>query len=439
MQEFIAAMKSPLQSKRDLLSALRVGWFLAFRQIKRAGKGTTALIIFIMVLTFLNLVVVSGLLIGLISGSFVQYRTSYSGEVIITPAAGRDYIEDSPALMSFLANNPQVHALSARNATSATILGTLNRLPQKNEQPNSTGGRLVGIDPVKEEVVTGFSRFVTHGRPLDPSEEGGILLGANMVKKYSSFADANIPGLNFLEDVDIGSRVRVTIAGGSETPVVKEFIVRGIVKSKVDEISTRFFILDRELRRLLPVNNQQLQEIAIRTDYATAPQLVSQIKSFMGSREARIQTSDEAIPSFLRDIETTMGVLGNALSSIALVVATITIFIVIFINAVTKRKFIGIMKGIGISPLSIQFSYTLQAFFYGLVGSAIGLLLTFGFLKPYFEANPIDFPFSDGILVVTPSGAALRVTILIVVTLIAGYIPAKLIVRRNTLDAILGR
>ena len=48
----------------------RVGWFLAVRQMRRSSKWTTALIIFIMVLTFLNLVVVSGLLLGLIILSF---------------------------------------------------------------------------------------------------------------------------------------------------------------------------------------------------------------------------------------------------------------------------------------------------------------------------------------------------------------------------------
>jgi len=89
--------------------------------------------------------------------------------------------------------------------------------------------------------------------------------------------------------------------------------------------------------------------------------------------------------------------------------------------------------------LAIEISYILQAFFYGISGSIIGLILTFGVLKPYFDAYPINFPFSDGILVATASGAGIRVLILLVVTLIAGYVPAKLIVRRNTLDAILGR
>ncbi|MEK7643100.1 MAG: FtsX-like permease family protein [Patescibacteria group bacterium] len=418
---------------------LRVGFFLATRQIRRSGKGTTSLIVFIMMLTFLNMVVVSGLLVGLIAGSFKQFRESYSGEVIVTSAQGRDYIEESPELIAFLESHSRVTAISPRYGVNVQVLGTLNDLPEKNERPNRIGVRLSGIDLEREEKVTGFSRFIIEGEPLTKGEEGYILAGANFLRKYSTFADANIPGLDLLSDVEVGSRVRITLTTKEGTKVVKDFIVKGIVKSKVDEISTRFFITDNELRRLLPVNKEQVQEIAIKTDYEYAPTLVQEIKDFMGSHAARVQTTDEAIPSFLRDIETTFRILGNALSSFALIVASITIFIVIFINAVTKRKFIGIMKGIGISPLAIQFSYIFQALFYGVVGSAIGLVLTFGFLQPYFDLHPINFPFSDGILVATPAGAALRILILLTVTLIAGYLPAKLIVRKNTLDSILGR
>jgi ABC-type anion transport system duplicated permease subunit len=36
-------------------------------------------------------------------------------------------------------------------------------------------------------------------------------------------------------------------------------------------------------------------------------------------------------------------------------------------------------------------------------------------------------------------GTTIRLTLLILVTAIAGYVPAKIIVRKNTLDSILGR
>lgn len=428
-----------LESYKNSFKSLRVGFFLALRQIRRSSKWTTGLIIFIMILTFLNLVVVSGLLVGLISGSFKQFRESYSGEVIITTAPGKNFIENSPALISYLEQHPKVTAITPRYGKSVQLLGTLNSLPLKDERPNKIGIRMTGIDFEKEESVTEFSRFLKYGELLEGGQEGYALLGANMIKKFSSFADANIPGLDLLTDVDVGSRVRVSFTRDDGELVQKDFIIKGIIKSKVDEVSTRLFIPENEFKRLLAVNHEQYQEIAIKTDSAYATTLVQELKEFNQGFDARIQTTDEAIPSFLREVEDTFTILGNSLSSIAVIVATITIFIVIFINAITRRKFIGIMKGIGIAPRAIVFSYMFQAFFYAAIGSIIGLVLTFGFLKPHFDAYPIDFPFSDGILVATPEGAAIRVAIVFIVTMLAGYIPAKLIVRKNTLDSILGR
>jgi putative ABC transport system permease protein len=432
-------MKKFNQIRRELARSLRVGWFLAMRQIKRSGKGTTALIVFIMVLTFLNLVVVSGLLLGLITGSFEQFRESYSSDVLITTAPMQNHIKRSQSILGYLDSHPKVKNYSARYLRGVTLLGTLDDLPGKDERANQIGISLSGIDPVAEERLTNFSHFIMNGEPLVEGDEGYILIGANMIKKYSSFADANIPGLDLLTDVDVGSRVRLSFSTEDGSRISRDFVVKGIVKSKVDQISTRAFITDKELRRLLPVNNYEYQEIAIHTEPGFAEPLVAELLEFTSGNQPRIQTSSDAIPSFLRDIEATMGILGNALSSFALIVASITIFIVVFINAVTKKKFIGIMKGIGISPLAVELSYIFQALFYGLAGSAVGLLLTFGFLKPYFSAHPINFPFSDGILVATYPGALTRVAILLVVTLAAGYIPAKLIVRKNTLDSILGK
>lgn len=41
---------------RNILQTIRVGMFLGIRQLRRANIWTTALIVFIMMLTFLNMV-----------------------------------------------------------------------------------------------------------------------------------------------------------------------------------------------------------------------------------------------------------------------------------------------------------------------------------------------------------------------------------------------
>lgn len=419
--------------------SLRVAWLLASRQILRSSKWTTGLIIFIMVLTFLNLVVVSGLLVGLITGSYKQFRENYSGDIIITPLTGATQIENSQEFIKFLEEDSRVDKYSARYTAPATVKASLSENPKNKEKANIGSGTLVGINPTKEEELTKFSQFLLEGENLDPDVDGSILIGANLIKKYSSFGDVEIPGLELLKDVEVGSKVRVSVGTG-ENQVSKDMFVRGILKSKVDQISQRMFILDSEFRRLLPTNQWEVNEIAIKAvNPLEIPSVVNSLQQFSNNKWGKVQASEDAIPSFLRDIETTFGILGNALSSIALVVASITVFIVIFINAITRRKFIGIMKGIGVEPLAIKLAYVMQGLFYGIIGSSIGLALTFGLLKPFFDANPIDFPFSDGILVATPEGAAIRVLILLFVTVCAGYIPAALIVRKNTLDSILGR
>jgi ABC-type lipoprotein release transport system permease subunit len=74
----------------------------------------------------------------------------------------------------------------------------------------------------------------------------------------------------------------------------------------------------------------------------------------------------EAIPDFLNQIKIAFSITRcNMIGLIGIIVASITIFIVIFINAVTRRKYIGILKGIGVTSGAIEFSYILQSFFYG--------------------------------------------------------------------------
>jgi len=135
----------------------------------------------------------------------------------------------------------------------------------------------------------------------------------------------------------------------------------------------------------------------------------------------------------------TFALLGNIVGSIGLVVASITIFIVIFVNAITRRKFIGILKGIGISSQAIEIAYVFQSIFYAALGIGVGLIILYGFLVPFIAANPIQFPFSDGILVAEVPATASRVLLLGLATLIAGYVPARIVVKKNTLDSILGR
>ncbi len=428
--------------KAMFFNRIRVAFYLAFRQLKRANKWTTGLIVFIMMLTFLNLVVVNGILVGLIQGSFNQFKQRYSGDIIITPQDRLNNIDKTQELLIYIKAQTGVIAAAPRFIQTGTVRAELSQNPTGKQEPNESRGALVGIDPDTEDLVTGFSSQVTIGQPLEKNDTESILVGANLIKEYSSFADANFPGLTLLRGTKIGDRVRLSVPvinANGPTMISKEYTVKGIVKSKVDQLSQRFFIISSELRKLTSNTDLNYQEIAVRVDPQYLDSVYNSILSNVDPSKVRVQLSAAAVPSFLLTIRDTFGVLGNAIGSIGLIVTSITTFIVIFINAVTRRKYIGIMKGIGIESSVIEMAYVMQAVFYGILGSLLGFIVVFSFLVPLFEAKPLDFPFSDGILAASLTGSLLRAGILLLITIVAGFLPARMIVKKNTLDSILGR
>lgn len=411
---------------------IRVGFYLAVRQLRRASLWTTGLIVFVMLLTFLNLVVVTGVLVGLIEGINESYRTQYTGDVILSALPTKNYIENTPSVVAFMKTLPQVSMLTERYQSGGTIEANYLTRTDDTEKPNATGAQVIGIDPTKEDAFTGLASHIIEGEYLAEGDYDQILVGHYLLAKY---AFGEQPGLTPLTDVAPGSKVRLVINGST-----REVFVKGIVKSKVDILGLSVFMPATELRTLMGRTDQNVKQIAIRLTEGSDPDAFKNLllRSGIGEK-AKVQTFTDSIPNGVADIKKTFAMLGNGFSSIGLVVAAITIFIVIFINAITRRKFIGILKGIGISGQAIEISYIFQSLFYAIIGSAIGLIVLYGVLVPFVAAHPIDFPFSDGILVAPIDGTAIRIGLLVLTTVIAGYLPSRMIVRKNTLDSILGR
>jgi putative ABC transport system permease protein len=414
------------------MRALRLGILLGFRQVQRASLWTTLLIIFVMMFTFLNLIAVSGVLVGLIVGAERAVRENAYGDIVISARNEENNILETPTILRELSHYPEITAYSVRYTGGGELEGNYKERRDLSIERDVASVQVTGIDLALEDKMTGLSDLIVEGEYLDPHEEGRILIGVYYASQYAEqYGDI----FETIEDVHPGDTVRLTVGD-----ISKEFVVKGIVESKVDEVNLNTFIPEREFRRLFGRLDQNADSIVVRLknpdDNARIKE--SLLLSGLGSY-AKIQTFEESVPKFLADIKNTFNLLGAFIGSIGIVVASITIFIIIFINALSRRRHIGILKGIGVEAHAIEIAYVLQAAFYALVGSLLGALLTYGVLIPYFDANPIKFPFSDGVLVAEPVGTFYRFLILFVITLIAGYLPAKLITRQNTLNAILGR
>lgn len=440
---------------KQLINTLSLGFFLAIRQIMRGSKWASGLIVFIMMLTFLNLVATSGFLVGIVEGASRGFKEQWTGDLFLTNRNEKSYIEHSNDIISILSSFPQIQNYTSRIVSGAKIEASWWEKRTKDDE-NSVSNQIAGVDPKQEDETTHLSKEIAEGEWLREGDAQGIVIGSGYLAKYSRVADL----VSLLKNVKPGDTVRVTVTGkkvttGSPEPidaavkkydsvtsgaVTQDFIVRGILNSKVQFVASRAYILDTELKKMLGKTDGDVSEISIVMKKGVDPYEIKTPLLNNGFGDyAKINTATEGAPEFLVNIKLFFSIIGTILGSVSVIVALTTIFIIIYINALTRRRQIGIMKAVGVTEFAIEFSYICQALFYVLVGSTLALSVVFLVLKPLIDAHPIDTPFATIVLVAEPFSVMLKFILVIIVSIFAGYLPARIIVNTNTLNAILGR
>jgi len=408
------------------------GSYLAIRQLKRSNKWTSALIICVMVLTFLNLTLVSGILVGLVEGLIEAQHRHYTGDIIISPLQEKKYIENTDKISTIVASLPEFEALSARVIVEGSVEANYNERKKYTEKINSANATFSGIDPTAEDRVTDLSSLVIEGDYLKPDVYDQVMIGMQYLRQYQ---DYEAPGFSPLDNVGIGSKIRIKIGD-----ITREVTVIGIIKSKIDQVDRIIYFPIAQLKSMVGRNDGNANEIAIKLKEGSDIPIVSE-KILRGGVNglAKVQMFQDVQSKFIKDVKATFSILGLLISLISLTVAAITVFIVIFINVITRRKYIGILEGIGVNSGSIKLAYVFQSLFYATSGIVIGGLLLFLVFKPYFALHPIDFPLSDGVLVANPLDTLFKSMLLLVATVVAGYLPARYVARQRILDSILGK
>ncbi len=419
-------------SFNKLKKDLTVGQFLAVRELKRNNPWSTALIIFVMSLTFFNMVLMGGILIGLADGMMNSFKTYYSSDILIKPVSQNTSISQTSMLDSVIKSLPSYKALSKRYTVPA-ILENEGKIKIKDtEIGQRVSGTLVGINPNEEDAVTGLSSQLIEGEFLSDYDTEGIIVGKSLLAEYSKGSSTE----SRLEGVVVGSQLKLMI-GKTETDVS----VKGIIDTGNSTVDSRIFILESTMRALTNNQNLNVNEIAVLLSHGSDNKDAKGyiVDNFSYNTDIIVETAEETLPKAISDMKKTFSMLGNIVGVISLIVGAITIFIVIFVNAITRRKYIGIMKGIGISARAIEISYVIQSLFYALSGILFSSLIIIWFLAPWFDLHPLQFPVTEGRLAITTNGLIIRGLILTVTAFISGYVPAWMVTKQNTLDAILGR
>lgn len=393
----------------------RIPFFLIWRFITRSNKWTLSLTIFLMAVAFINLVFITSLFNGIVEGSNDQIINTYVGHVAMTPPENHDTIDNVPTALDTIRNTPGIVGASAQNT-----------VPAEMKYKNKTISReIVAINPSDEKTVTNVATKMVAGAYLSENDTNGIILG----RQIAGGADVE-PGA--FDNVQVGDTMTLMVRGAAT-----DFVIRGIFDTKFMTTDSRAFITTKAYAAINPGSVDQATKIIIRIDKKGNEDKA--IVALQANNVAGTFSPWQDSAGLMKSVSSSFLSINVLMTFVGFLIAAVTIFIVIYIDIMNKKRQIGILRAIGIKSWIIRLTYVLQTSVYSFAGVLIGTALFYAAIVPYFIAHPFSLPICDAVLVVNPADFIFRGEAVMLVAIASGLIPAFIVTRMKILNTILGK
>ena len=416
-----------IQSAQTTLNDLKVATFLAIKQVTRSNKWSLFLTISIMSLVFLNIAFIAALMSGMVETMNSQAIDTQFSHIKIEPPENEMFIKNVKSLKNKINHLNGVIGSTAHYKTYTQF--TYDK--RKDGQDTKIGSWIVSsMSPEEEKKVSIFHNSILAGEYLNKNDRDKILLGKDISGGYTSnFIHESLGGASGLK---IGEKITITYPNG----IKREYTIKGIFDTKNLFADAGAFVTEKEMEDMLQVSNQATEILVKTKNINNTAKYIQDFRS-IGITKEKINPWTE-YTGIITDITESMLMIKILLTGIGLFVSGITIFIIIFIGVINKRKEIGILKAIGMEKHTIVISYLLQALFYALLGIGGGLFILYFILSPYFAIHPLDFPIGLVYLEILTKDVIINSIALIVASIISGFIPAWGVSKKSILDLIWG-
>lgn len=405
---------------------IKTAFFIAYKTIIKGHKSTIALIIFILSLSFFNLMFVSGFLYGFSDGVMKSMIDNSTSHIIVMP-------QEEPTAKSFVFDQDRIRAeIETIPGVIGTVRhyqlnGTLAYDKEKDGNFKYTSTQIIGVTQSEEKNILTINKYIVSGEFPDNLKDDEIVLGANLSGGFGTTQTKDLGGAT------VGNKVQINYSNG----ITRTYKIVGIFKlSIVGSIASAAFISTSEAESILSAYNSA-SEIMVKVDLEknTLDEYTNKISEMVPNLKLEKYTSRLSTVGIL---VTAFNLIAVIVSIISIIVSAITIFVMIYVNAVSKRRQIGILKAIGIKESIIEVSYIIQSIFYSTLGILGGLIVIFLIVIPLMTVKPITMPFGNAVLVYTSFGIIINISSLIIAGILAGYVPAKIVAREDILKSIWG-
>lgn len=401
-----------------MLNDTKVGLLGATSSIRRGNKKTIAFIIFVLSLIFMNLVFLPSM-IGGISGMFTAFMDYPYGDIVVEPSGDNKYINNADNVLQKIRAVPDV-----KSATKRLDVGASIQYKQK-----IVGSTITGMLPLEEYDVSNYPNIIVEGEFLGDLSRNEIIIGAMLVEGYfgSEIYD-NLGG------VRVGSLVDVTYANG----VVRTYKVKGIMEGTFELIDLNALVHYKEIQDVYELDGNEATSVIMKIKNPKEAEKVKEKVVSAGVNEP-VFTKDEKSDAILRQAMQSIDMINVVSNFVSLIVGAALILIIIYINVLNRKKEIGILKAIGITPRSIVLTYAFISMFYVSMGILVGLVIYFA-LMYYFTVSPVTFYENLTIIPEIQVGLIIEsIFIMLGMSVIAGILPAWRVSKTSILKAIWGR
>lgn len=410
-------------------SSLKTAFFIASRDVTKNAR-VLAVVLLALGFLFTNLLFARFIVLGFrdtleydvikVSGAMslvVQEEKEEEEDEDISKLAGSqyklereeaDYLQNAPQLEKQISELPGVTAVTSILTSSAMLKHGTKEVP----------AMILGFAP--EDEVTVLSKSIVQGRYFETGynieKESGIVLGRYLAEKLAK--KRGKPSL------EVGDVVRVIFRNSR----LKRYTVRGIIDVRDYEMNYNAVLPRNELQAILKTNPDEVSEILIKVDdKLRLPKLKAAIATFTNPK-GRVETWEEKDDIGLPDLVSGFNLVGQIIFGVGLLSSAVVIAVVIYINAIRKRRQIGIIRAIGIKNWLILLVFSVQALLLAILSVGVGTGFYY-LLDRYLHQHPIVMPFGDMATSFQLDAYLAAVALFLVTSVLAGLYPAWIVSR----------
>ncbi|APP10396.1 ABC transporter family protein [Lactobacillus delbrueckii subsp. delbrueckii DSM 20074 = JCM 1012] len=229
----------------------------------------------------------------------------------------------------------------------------------------------------------------------------------------------------------LGKKVKASLQIGTKT-ITKTVKVVGIYEASGSGQVRTLLLPYSDLAKIFKDNGLTLKANVVyltATDkqYTSSIKQAAKDKGFAGSMQEQMTEMFDSILSVLTYVLT-------AIAAVSLLVSAIMILVVLNISVVERTQEIGVMKALGARRKDIRRIFSSEAFLLGLASGIVGIALTWLLAQGINSFTQLAF--KAAVVSLTPQYALTGLLISIVISMIAGILPANHASKLDPVEAL---